>query len=62
LILIRNAYYSIKTFSCFNHRSVMDIKAFLSLALNHNDTEAFMQIYYKCGFAFNKQFASIIKH
>lgn len=46
----------------FNHRSVMDIKAFLSLALNHSDTEAFMQIYYKCGFAFNKQFASIIKH
>jgi DNA helicase-2/ATP-dependent DNA helicase PcrA len=40
----------------------MDIKAFLSLALNHNDTEAFMQIYYKCGFTFNKQFASIIKH
>lgn len=46
----------------FNHRSVIDIKAFLSLALDHNNAEAFMQIYYKCGFAFNKQFAASIKN
>ena len=46
----------------FNHRSVIDIKAFLSLALDNNNAEAFMQIYYKCGFAFNKQFAASIKN
>lgn len=45
----------------FTHRSVMDIKAFISLALNPKDTEAFMQIYYKCGFGFNKPFATKVK-
>lgn len=45
----------------FTHRSVMDIKAFISLALNPKDTEAFMQIYYKCGFSFNKPFATKVK-
>ena len=43
----------------FNHRSVNDIKAFISFALNPKDTEAFMQIYYKCGFPFNKALATI---
>lgn len=41
----------------FTHRVVADICAFLKLALNPDDADSFMQIYYKCGYGFNKKTA-----
>lgn len=41
----------------FTHRVIADICAFLKLALNPGDAASFMQIYYKCGYSFNKQTA-----
>ena len=39
----------------FTSRVVQDIVFFLRFAVNLNDAEAFMQIYYKCGYGFNKK-------
>ena len=39
----------------FTSRVVQDIVYFLRFAINNNDSEAFMNIYYKCGYGFRKQ-------
>ncbi len=41
----------------FSHKTVEDIKAFISLSFDPYDTHAFMQIYYKCGFGLSKEIA-----
>ncbi|MGN0612296.1 MAG: ATP-dependent helicase [Porcipelethomonas sp.] len=41
----------------FSHKTAQDVKAFISLAFDHCDIQAFMQIYYKCGFGFSKKAA-----
>ena len=41
----------------FTNKIVTDAQAFLRLALNPYDTDAFMQIYYKCGYYFSKKIA-----
>lgn len=41
----------------FTNRVVTDIKSFIELAINPYNCEAFMQIYYKCGYGFNKKTA-----
>lgn len=38
----------------FTSKVVQDIKYFLRFAINPNDSEAFMNIYYKCGYGFRK--------
>lgn len=45
----------------FTNRVVVDVQAFLRLAINPYDSEAFMQIYYKGGYYFNKKFAEEIR-
>ena len=42
----------------FTSRVVQDIVYFLRFAVNPNDSEAFMQIYYKCGYGFRQQAAN----
>ena len=41
----------------FTSRVVQDIVFFLRFAINPNDAESFNQIYYKCGYGFNKNTA-----
>ena len=41
----------------FTNKVVADVTAFLKLAINPNDTESFMKIYYKCGLGFKKETA-----
>lgn len=58
--LIRNhIYYKAlkQDFTFFTNKVVTDIVAFLTFSLNPYDTRAFMQIYYKCGYGFNKRTA-----
>jgi len=42
----------------FTSKVTQDIVYFLRFAINPNDTEAFMQIYYKCGYGFRQQAAN----
>ena len=39
----------------FTSKVVQDIVYFLRFAVNQNDAESFMQIYYKCGYGFRKE-------
>ena len=39
----------------FTSKVVQDIVYFLRFAVNQNDEDAFMQIYYKCGYGFRKE-------
>lgn len=39
----------------FTSKVVQDIVYFLRFAVNQNDADAFMQIYYKCGYGFRKE-------
>ena len=41
--------------SFFTNKIVSDVKDFLRFAINPRNSKAFMNIYYKCGFGFNKQ-------
>lgn len=41
----------------FTSKVVQDIVYFLRFAMNPNDAEAFNQVYYKCGYGFNKKTA-----
>lgn len=42
----------------FTSKVTQDIVYFLRFAINPNDAEAFMQIYYKCGYGFRQQTAN----
>ena len=58
--LIRNNIYykaSKQNFTFFTNKVITDIKSFLIFSLNPYDTKSFMQIYYKCGYSFNKKTA-----
>ncbi len=58
--LIRNNihYRALKQdFSFFTNKAIADIKSFLIFSLNPYDTKSFMQIYYKCGYGFNRKTA-----
>lgn len=58
--LIRNNihYKALKQdFTFFTNKVVTDITAFLSFSINPYDAKSFMQIYYKCGYGFNKKTA-----
>lgn len=39
----------------FTSKVVQDLVFFLRFAVNQNDADAFMQIYYKCGYSFRKE-------
>ena len=59
-LLLRNNimyYVSANQMLFFNSRPVTDMISFLRLITNPLDTDAFMQIYYKCGMRFSKETA-----
>ena len=49
-------YYQGENF--FTCKVVQDIVFFLRFAINPNDADAFMKIYYKCGYGFNQRAAT----